>query len=184
MNDAAVLQLNGTFDYAGDISSKFVTFLKDHIKIEGEKLSTAIKYTEISKITYNSKSVKILTKDGVVKIPCSMSDIKKIKTLFKIRKEFEVRSVSASAVVQLGDLCLIVPVRSNDIKALKIAVLQRIAEHFYPACETSLVSSDMMGQIEIFCKIGDSRRVRLVTNEDLDAALYHLDGRLKLYVGY
>lgn len=183
MNEGLLFQLNCVFDYAGDISNKFVSFLRDKIKIENDNLVTIIKYTEISKITYDSKSVKISTKDGKkIKIPCTSSDTNKIKTLLKAKRVTEIRNLNASAVVHLGDMCFIVPVKSNDIKILKLSVLQRIAEHFYPACDTSAISPSMVAQIELLCKIGKNKLVRLITTDDVDAALCHMDGKLKLYV--
>lgn len=183
MEDPAVLELNGIFDYAGEFSKKVVAFSKGQIKVTGNNVTAAIKYTDINRISYNSKSVKIETRDGhTMKIPCSSAEIKKIKTLFKARREVEIKKVTGSALITIGDLHFVVPVKSNDVKDLKSTVLQRIAEHFYPACEASQISSETFGHLAIVCEMENGFGVQLVTNEDLDAALTHFGGRLCLTV--
>lgn len=183
MEESAILQLSGTFNFAGELSSKVVSFFKNQIKIGNEHFSAALRYTEIAKISYNSKAVKLLMKDGSkIKIPCCSSDIKRIKTIFKARKDDCIIETGGSALVRLSDLCFVVPVRSNDIRMLKASIIRRISEHFYPACEAASISTEIFSNISICCEGEKGSEVQLASCEDLEAALNYFGGRLKLVI--
>ncbi|ELA41267.1 uncharacterized protein VICG_01640 [Vittaforma corneae ATCC 50505] len=183
MEESAILQLNGTFDFAGELSSKLVSFFKNQIEIGNENFSTTLKYTEVAKISYNSRTVKILMKNGSkIKIPCCSSDIKRIKTILRARKDDNIIEVGGSALVRLSDLCFVVPIRSNDIRVLKTSIIRRISEHFYPACEAVSISTDIFNNISICCESEKGSEIQLVSCEDLEAALSYFDGKLKLII--
>lgn len=183
MEEYSIFELNTSFEFEGKHSEKNVSFYKNHVQISSESSSTNIKYTDISRISYNSESVKIILRDGSkIKIPCGSSDLKKIRTIFRSKKESEIKEMKGSALVNLKDLYFIVPIQSNDIKILKFTIMQRISSYFYPACETASISVDVISGISIYCTFDKGEEVELINSEDLEAALIFCSGKLKLAI--
>lgn len=194
MEESAALEINATFDYKGDSSNKLVSFFSDHIQIDAKEINSRkneissqnsiekIKYTEVRRITYNDKSMKIVTNEGLkIEIPCCSTDIKKIRTIFRSRDDSSIKKMDGSALVRLADCLFTVLIKSNDIRELKTSIIRRIAEHFYPTYEPSAISMGMFNKLSI-CLQTDTDEVQLSNCEDLEAALNYFDGKLRLAI--
>lgn len=181
--ETAIFQIKGTFKFKDEFSTYNVAFYSNRILIENTKMSTTLKYTDICKIKYNSGSIKIALKDGSkLKIPCTSSDINKIKTVFRIRKEETTKEIYGSALVTLGDLVLFVLITSNDFKTFKMAVFQRIAKHFYPACENDCLSLENFENLVFYLQLSDGNEILIDGSEDLHAAMIFTDNKLRINV--
>lgn len=185
MDEEAILEIKARFAYKENLGDKTVTFYNDHILIKMDADSKKIKYADIERLKYNSNTIKIFTKeDEKLKIPCYGSDIKKIRTLFRAKDDIIAREVIASALVILGEMNFIVPIRSTDIKGLKTTIIRRIAKHFYPACENNGVNLELFQKLVFFTVLDENKLIPLLDNQDLDAALLFFENRLRIKVEF
>lgn len=181
--ESVILQIKGTFKFKDELGTYNVTFYNNRMLIENSKISTSLKYIDICKIKYNSGSIKIGLKDGSkIKIPCTSSDINKIKTVFRTKKEDSTKEIYGSALAKLGDLILFVLIRSNDFKAFKIAVFQRIAKHFYPACENDCLNLENFENFLFYLQLDGENEILIDGNEDLHAAMIFTDNKLRINI--
>ncbi|KAM0680313.1 hypothetical protein GINT2_001367 [Glugoides intestinalis] len=185
MEEHEIFGITSMFYFKGEILERNVCFFKDCIKIDDNKCKEIIRYTDIEKIKYNSKTIKIVLKDrSKIKIPCSSPDIKKIKTLFRAKQEFQGKEFNGSALVSMGTINILVPIRSNDLKLLRASIIQRIAKHFYPACENTCITQELFDNLMIFVDVGDEKYISVVDGCDLEAALLFFGNRLKIKVDF
>lgn len=182
MNTDPILALSGHFDFSGKKSFYFVEFQSNLILIKDDKICRDIKYTDVAKIKYSSTSLKIIMKSGEkIKMPCSSTDVKKIKTYFKTSENIENSIINASAVVSVGEYHFFITLESTSIKEMKIKILQRVAKLFYPACEADGISPEKFGDFR-FVALCEGFEVELTCSEDLEAALIYTGNKLQIAI--
>lgn len=185
MDEHKIFGITSVFSFKTEMLERNVCFFKDSIKIVDSKCEDIILYTDVEKIKYNSKTIKIVLKDrSKIKIPCSGADIKKIKTLFRAKQDFQGKEFNGSALVNMGTINILVPIRSNDLKMLRASIIQRIAKHFYPACENTCITPELFDNLMIFVDVGDGKYISVVDSCDLEAALLFFGNRLKIKVDF
>lgn len=182
MNYAPLLVLSGQFTFLGKDSFYIIEFSKDGLLIKEGDSSKEIKYTDIFKIKYTSSRMKIILQSGeIICIPCNTNDMKKIKTLFKVSETPKALDIKGSARVSIGDFHFFVLINSTNINEFKIGILQRIAKHIYPACESEGISLEMFKKFK-FMVLGPDFQTELCCSEDLEAAIIYFNNRLDICI--
>lgn len=177
-----LLVLSGQFAFLGKYNFYITEFLRDGLLIKEGDISKEIKYTEISKIKYTSTKIKILLQSGeLISIPCTSSDMKKIKTLFKTKENLESKDIQASAFVKIGGFHFFILINSTNLKEFKIKILERVAKEIYPACECEGILLEKFKKFK-FLVLMDEFQIELTCSEDLEAALLYCNNKLRMTI--
>lgn len=105
--------------------------------------------------------MKITNKDGSkIKIPYCTTDIERFRTIFKPRKNNEIKEMHGGALLRQRGLHIMIPIRSNGIKILKYSIVQRFSKHFHPARETASISVGIIDGVNICCEIEEGKDVQ------------------------
>lgn len=184
MEGNAIIKLTDSFEFQGKYSSYTVLFLDTHINIADESTSKDLDYSEVSKIKYTEKSIKLILRSppDKIKIQCSTSDIKQIKTLFKSISTGSSRDWEATSHVEFGNLKFFVIINSNNYQELKTKIIQKIARFFYPACAHDQIFYDKFKKFKISVKMAETDNIEIENTEDLEAVLRYFNGRLDISI--
>lgn len=202
MDKKPALTLKNIFLFNGKEDLYEVLFYGHYLNIKSENENIKIEYSKIHKIKYTPNKIKIIipskninnnyttnlsNSDGnnnfvEIKIPCSVNDITKVKTLFKIYNDSEPKEIFGSAIVFFGEFVFLININSTDIKILKSNILKRVAKFIYPSCYHEDLSFDFCKNICFTILIEEKYRIEIITNEDLEAALRYFQNKIKLYV--
>lgn len=181
MDQKPVITLKNMFYFNEKEQIYDAIFFGHHINIRNDEVNTNIEYTKIKKIKYTSKDIKIVLKDdSIIKIPCSVSDITKIKRIFKVYGDGEAKEWVGSAVINFGDLVFLMCINSTSISDFKKNVLRKVARYVYPGCCHDDLSFNLLKNIK-FTVVVENNQVELKTNEDLEASLRYFSDKLVIF---
>lgn len=183
MEGCPILVLTHTFEFRGRTSLYTISFYKNYLNIKDELFDTGIDYSDIAKIKYTTKTMKIILKDGTdIKVQCTTNDMKKIKSLFKSTSTLVARSCEASAFVQFGNLEFFIPIDSTDSHSFRVSVIRRIAKFFYPAYDHADVSLNLFDRFIFLIRLDNEREIPIESSEDFDAALRYFQHKIDVVI--
>lgn len=183
MDGDPILALTHTFEFRGRTSLYTISFYRNYLNIKDELFDTRVDYSDIAKIKYTTKIMKIILRDSTdIKIQCTTNDMKKIKSLFKSTSTLAARSCEASAFVQFGNLEFFIPIDSTDSHLFRVSVIKRIAKFFYPAYDHGDVSLNLFDRFIFLIRLGDEREIPMDSSEDFDAALRYFQHKIDVVI--
>lgn len=187
MEEQPSLTLIHSFTFRKNPSTYKISFYANCLEVQdnnGENDAETIQYADIYKIKSNGRDLRIYFRDeSRMVIPCTISEIKKIKKLFKRSSSFTPSTVRSLAFVEFGELSFFIKIESNHYEVFKATIIKRIAKFFYPAFDQEGISLELFRNFMLKIKKG-SRLVSIETSEDLDAALMYFDYKIDVIIEY
>lgn len=186
MTEEPKLSLTHSFVFGGKQSTYTISFYSDYLAIA--PLSGAapepIKYSSVYKIRSKGQRLRIIFRDGEsLAVPCTISEMKKIKKLFKRSAEFSPSKIEAVVFIEFADAGFFLRIDSNQYDAFRASIIRRIARHLYPALNHEEISLELFRKFVFRLKKG-SRLVEIENSEDLDAALLYFDYKIDVVIAY
>lgn len=184
MKDEPLLILSHSFVFQEKKASYSVEFYKRHIIINECKTSnsTKIKYSNLHKLKLRNNTLKIVLKNqNIIEIPCTISEINKIKRIFKENIHFVPNNVAYAAFVEFGEISFFLKVFTNNFDTLRTEIIKRISKFFYPALDHEGISLDLFKNF-VFHIRKANRLVLIENSQDLDAALLYFDYKIDIVI--
>ncbi|KAI5148503.1 hypothetical protein ENBRE01_0364 [Enteropsectra breve] len=181
-----VLELTHSFTYKDVLGAYRVAFHSRYLTITSIKKHAeeeTVKYEDIYKIKTRGSNLKIQFKaGGVIDIPCTIKEAKKIKTLFTNSSSFTHVDIAAVVFVELGETSFYVKVKSTNFTKFKEAILRKIAQVLYPSlCHDNIDLKNDFDQFTFKIRHKECLAV-LETSDDLEAALNYNDYKLDIVI--
>lgn len=180
------LSLTHSFVFEGKQSTYILSFYSDYLAIaplSGTE-SDPIRYSSIYKIKSKGQKLKIMFRDSdPVTIPCTISEMKRIKKLFKKSVEFNPSRIQAVVFIEFAEVGFFLRIDSNQYDLFRASIIRRIAKHLYPALNHEEISLELFKNF-IFKLRKGNKLVDIENSEDLDAALLYFDYKLDVVISY
>lgn len=185
MTDGPSLALTHSFAFRGRHNTYTIAFFSDNLAISTKnKEPELIPYSKIHRIRSCSDRLRIIFKDDEpIDIPCTITEIRQIRRLFKRSSSFHPSKIRSTAFVEFGDACFFLRIDTNHFNEYKSAIIKRIARFFFPALDQEGISLDLFQKFLLKVRKGD-RLVQIENSEDLDAALAYFDYKINILIEY
>lgn len=183
MENTPLIEISNAVEFRGRHSLYKFQFYNTHLSIKDDIFDTEIDYSDLYKIKYTSKSIKLIFKDSTnnITIYCTAEDLKKFKTLFKSMSKASKRECEGSAKIEFGNLSFFISIKTTDINELKSTIIRRIAKFFYPTCIPDEIAFGKFNKFK-FCVKDDGKEIDIESSEDLDAMLKYFHNRLNIII--
>ena len=172
--------------FGGKQATYTISFYSGHLTIaplSGAE-SESVKYSSIYKIKSKGQRLKIVFRDSeAVTVPCTISEMKRIKKLFKRSAEFSPSRIQAVVFIEFAEVGFFLKIDSNQYDVFRASIIKRIARHLYPALSHEEISLELFKNFVFKLRKGN-RLVDIESSEDLDAALQYFDQKLDVVIAY
>lgn len=196
------LSLTHTFIFRGVKSTYMISFYLTYLiicsarhlsksndeSIESRKSSLdngeKIEYSKIKKITSKGQNLKIVFgKLDMIEIPCTLSEMKNIKKLFKKSTNTSSHCLDGVAFVEFANFGFFIKIKSNDLLKFKSAVIKKIAKFLYPALNHDDIALELGKFRDFQLKTKkDNIFIMIENNDDLDAALMYFNNKIDIRI--